>query len=170
MCPYEYRGCEWIGELREVQAHLEFGNCNHSGDTCTHCKKTYPVLALPEHEKACQWALVNCPNGCGKVGIIRHMLKFHRWSCKFELISCSNGCPDKVKRQDYTDHLTNVCGLRQKQCSYCRTIYTAMEYSIHEAECTQFPVECPNSCGRVGILCGNLATHRRKCKLELVLC
>ena len=171
LCPYQYNGCEWIGELRNLQDHWELKNgCDYSENKCLHCDKIFTTKNFSKHESVCEKAPVDCPNSCGESQILRCELNLHKRKCKFEILSCENGCTKIIERQDMENHLENKCELRPQRCSYCDFTCTAREYSAHEKDCKMFPIECPNGCGGKGIDRSNLSSHRNVCELELVAC
>ncbi|KAL9954659.1 hypothetical protein ACROYT_G042224 [Oculina patagonica] len=80
-CPNDKTGCQWIGELRGVQKHIDF------------CKR-YPC---------------SCPQKCGKNNIPREELNCHiENDCPLTKLDCSYvhvGCKEKVARKALSRHL-----------------------------------------------------------------
>ena len=116
-CQNSSRGCEWEGELGNVESHqngvcgyqlVQCGNkCGaemerrevekHKKDhcelrmyECPYCKRyknTYKKVTS-EHFKECNWFPLDCPNNCGKEGIWRGDMSSHLCACPEEVVAC----------------------------------------------------------------------------------
>ena len=115
-CQNGYRGCEWEGELGNVESHqngvcgyqlVQCGNkCGaemerrevekHKKDHCElrlykcpycRCWDTYKKVTS-EHFKECPFFPLDCPNNCGKKGIRRVDISSHLALCPEEVLPC----------------------------------------------------------------------------------
>ena len=101
-------------------------------------------------------------------------MEAHRRECPLEEVECeyrSVGCQMKMKRKALLDHLAYHCLYRSINCQYCNFRATLLEIQEKHMEiCLQYPLNCPNKCGAVGITRGTMEAHRRECPLEEVEC
>ena len=115
-CQNSSRGCEWVGELGNVESHqngvcgyqlVQCGNkCGaeierrdvdeHEEDycelrmyECPDCcfEDTYQKISS-EHFKVCPFFPIDCPNNCGKKEIIRQYMSSHIYTCPEEVVPC----------------------------------------------------------------------------------
>ena len=116
-CQNSSRGCEWEGELGNVESHQN-GVCGYQlvqcGNKCgaemerrevelheeDHCElrmyecpycvlncDTYKKITI-EHFKDCHSFPLDCPNNCGKKGIRREDMSSHLALCPKEVVPC----------------------------------------------------------------------------------
>ena len=68
-------------------------------------------------------------------------------------MSCPLGCVDTnkrvviVERRMLGEH-RNICTMRVIACEYCGNGQKACEMEVHFDRCTDYPVPCPNNCGK----------------------
>ena len=116
-CQNSSRGCEWEGELGNVESHqngvcgyqlVQCGNMcgvemerrkveKHKKDhcelrlyECPYCslyEDTYKKVTS-EHLKECPIFPLDCPNNCGKKRIIRRYMSFHLRECPEKVVPC----------------------------------------------------------------------------------
>ena len=130
----EIAGCEWVGQVREVSAHLAEScewealpcpnaaegcqesllrkdaalhaseTCAYKTSPCAHCGARFRALA--EHEGICPDAKIACPNaGCG-VAVARGGIEAHRGVCGREQVACpSPGCEERMARAEVEQHV-----------------------------------------------------------------
>ena len=201
-CSNQKKGCNWTGELRNLAQHdqSESGcgyrevDCPNKCNTpvlrkdlpnhiqqdcpmrliqCSYCLNTYLKKDLAEHLQECTHYPIECPNGCGEIGLIRRDENLHRAVCKFEVIACENaekGCEVELQRRSMKSHQKEQCQYRRTRCKHCKESIIYIHLQEHEDVCDRFPVQCPNDCGNRKIERCKLQLHRTTCLMELVQC
>ena len=102
-CANKEQGCQWVGELSQLDNHL---NSN------------------PTQEKQLE-------------------------GCKFTLIKCIHGS-GLVQRSNIHVHQSLQCSKRPFSCEYCKDFDSTYEDVItnHWLECSYYPIQCTNRCGK----------------------
>ena len=123
-CTHKKSGCEWTGELRQLDSHLnELSTSVNAGamPSTTNLSKDQP--SSPDTTdplfKGCQFIEVRCRN-CSAI-VVRGQMKKH----------------------------LDVCPNKPVKCKYCKSV-TATPKELEEHHypvCPKFPVACPNKCG-----------------------
>ena len=142
-CTHKKIGCEWVGELRELDSHLNdqaklsmsvvVSNDSVAGHQPTPSDTADPLL------DGCQFVEVNCRN-----------------------------CLTAVQRNLMKDHL-GVCPNIPMTCKHCNFTANLRELERHHRVCPKFFISCPNECGSK-ILQKNLAKHLKVCGLRKLEC
>ena len=106
-CPYKGNGCDWVGEVGNVDRH--FASCLKRPSQCNFCdfKSTYEVVTN-NHIPVCVKYPEPCPNHCEIGAIPRFKVKQHLSKCPLQLVECKFakfGCQEKILRQDMTCHM-----------------------------------------------------------------
>ncbi|XP_065902979.1 TNF receptor-associated factor 4-like [Dysidea avara] len=120
MCTNKGRGCEWQGELNNINNHL--GNsdgCQFEDVQCSNkCGKMLQRRYLPSHvETECPSRIVKCPL-CQISGGHRFIVGEHKEQCPKLPMSCPNKCmAKKIAREDMEAH-RKECPLEMVQCDY----------------------------------------------------
>ena len=176
-CTHRGEGCQWIGELGNLQTHL------NSRYKCKHCsyEDTHQQITTFHYNKCPEYPL-DCPNKCGAKSIKRNDMSAHRDECPEETIRCPNKCGfyrESIKRKDLPDHLSNECYLRKYKCEYCGRVDTYEKITgernrtfrqAHYDTCREYPLECPNTCWSLTIKRKDMSAHRDKCPEEPMEC
>ena len=117
-CSNKDKGCKWLGEINDVQNHLESdegcefeevkcpewcgilvqrryladhaeNDCPLRVVECQYCHIKGPYkFVTHEHNKICLKVPVDCPNHCDVENILREDLDEHRKVCSLEMVSC----------------------------------------------------------------------------------
>ncbi|XP_065901944.1 TNF receptor-associated factor 4-like [Dysidea avara] len=118
MCSNQERGCEWQGELNDINNHLvnsdgcHFENvkcsnecgkmlqrryltshveteCPHRKIDCQYCDITGEQQFIEgEHKEQCPKLALPCPNKCEVESLLREDMEAHRKECPFEMVQC----------------------------------------------------------------------------------
>ena len=119
-CQFRAKGCEWEGELRDLEQHLDpvCGHCKFNGVLCTKgCGQTVLRSHLETH------LLNECPHRdqkcqhCSKVIPFMQMSAHLETECPHVPLSCPNGCSERVLRCNISKHV-DVCPMRIVQCNF----------------------------------------------------
>ena len=120
-CTNKEQGCEWIGELRHLDEHLNlnpqpehrFFGCEFAEETCILCKQPYPRGMLEEHEmKKCLQRPYTCEYCNNYTGTCEDVVGKHWNECPFRAVPCANECGVCPLRKDFDYHLNYECELR----------------------------------------------------------
>ena len=159
--------------------HLFCSEClrKNNSETCPFCRNKIEEEPRRDrfNEREIKNLLVKCQNsskGCtweGELGLAEHHLQE---CCDYELVQCLNQCGLDVARKEMEKHSQDECELRQCHCPYCPWYSDTYKKvtSEHFAECSSYPLNCPNNCGEQGIKRGNLPSHLAVCPEEAVPC
>ena len=155
-CSNHDKGCDWTGEMTNLQRHFspDSGRFRASLEGCAffeiRCSCWHWTGERRHHEehlrsdKGCPDYLVQCPNKC-------------------------QGGNTKVLRKHLSNHLNNRCEYRLRSCQYCRE-HMWNDRSSHESICPKFPTECPNICGKEGLVRETIEAHHQTCKYDVIPC
>ena len=128
-CQYYDEGCEYVGEVRYLQNHIErcaiacpfdCGNfsrrakmkehknlhCPNRPIKCENCDyyNTFAIVTK-KHYPICPQSPVDCPNHCPVEGLRRHQLEQHLNECSYQLLDCPKiGCSVRLPRGEISKH------------------------------------------------------------------
>ena len=103
-CPNE---CQMKIQRRQVQTHLQ-SKCPKRLFTCPHCKEAgiYTDITTT-HLRKCPGVKIQCPHSCGVQNIRRKKLPEHLSNCPNEVIPCNwseIGCTTRLPRKTMKNH------------------------------------------------------------------
>ena len=84
--------------------------------------------------------------GCTWKGELR-TLKDHIAECQCATVPCSS-CGAHVMRRYMSNHLKMACSERETSCYRCQKSFRFLDMKKHRSECPQFPLRCPQGCGK----------------------
>ena len=125
-CTNKLEGCEWEGNLEELEGHLDLGsvegNCDFVRVMCpSQCGKHVQRCNLRSHKsKECENRQFACIY-CDEVSTHKAIINNHWPVCKRFPLVCPNQCSieDKIERQFLQRHLQEECPALQKvPCKY----------------------------------------------------
>ena len=134
-CAMKQKGCEWVGQLEQLDAHLDTDcqyvdvecpskcdkkvqkrnlashleiDCHKREFMCPYCtyKATFEIVSNV-HWPECLLFPLKCPNRCG-VTCEREFIDDHMQLCSLEEVECEvsfAGCKEKFLRQDQDEHM-----------------------------------------------------------------
>ena len=134
-CAMKQKGCEWVGQLEQLDAHLDTDcqyvdvecpskcdhkvqkrnlathlemNCHKREFMCPYCtyKATFEIVSNV-HWPECLLFPLKCPNRCG-VTCEREFIDDHMQLCSLEEVECEvsfAGCKEKFLREDQDEHM-----------------------------------------------------------------
>ena len=134
LCTNKKKGCDWVGELRAINEHLESAegcrcvsvicrngcgrkilrknlvhhlliSCPSRQEECKHCCAIGGHRYITgRHKKLCPKLPLACPNRCKRDKINREDMAEHRRSCPLEIVWCTYGCNVQFARKDQEEH------------------------------------------------------------------
>ena len=139
-CTNKGRGCEWEGELNDINNHLESGKgCQFEEVKCSkECGKMIERRYLTSHvETECPHRKVNCQY-CHDTGEHQFIEGQHKEECPKFPLPCPNKCEvGSVPREDMKAH-RKECPLEMIQCEYhnvgCEVKMARKDREKHENE------------------------------------
>ena len=126
-CSFKSQGCDWRGELRQLDQHL---NSNSSQDNllagcdflticCDYCQHTMYRRQLPEHRnKECLKRPFTCPTCKEYESDYEDVTSTHMPECKCRPVECPNKCGLVVEAQNLQAHLSSDCELAEVECEF----------------------------------------------------
>lgn len=144
------------------------------GRPCPHCGKELAFIALQKQRTEILGSRVFCDmkqQGCNWEGEVQD-LDQHQDICEHVYIPCTKRCGLlQIKRGQMEEHLQSACPEREYSCPHCNYKGTyRLVTSAHYAECSYFPLKCPNECGVEGER-DDMQTHlQRECPLQYIPC
>ena len=138
-CTNKGKGCEWQGELNNINGHLLREGCMYESIECTNgCGEMLQRRCLTQHTATeCSHRKINCPH-CNLSGRHHFITGDHMRECPKVIIACPNHCEtDNILREDMDEH-RKVCSLEVVSCKYmklgCGTRMARKEVEKHGKE------------------------------------
>ena len=140
-CPHKCHGCEWIGELRSMENHINKNSNDSTGCPFTElqcsngCGVVMQRRLVEGHLKSeCELREVKCEY-CNTTGSYQWINSSHQEECPKYPVECPNHCEaGHVKREEISKHLEE-CPLAIVECPYaavgCESIVRRKEQMEH---------------------------------------
>ena len=146
-CVHQKSGCEWIGELGELERHLnpntelgrQFIGCAYAEVACTYCHKYFQRRHVHAHEsESCPQRPFSC-DYCEDYGSVYEDVVNNHWPvCKWYPVPCPNECGVNPERQNVETHVNTVCPLTVVNCDFhyagCEVQLVRKDMPTHLAE------------------------------------
>jgi TRAF-type zinc finger len=137
-CPYNSRGCEFVGNLSRIAKHKttcvhaivtcrrcmeemqakdaqlhQLERCLRRDTECMYCSKTIAYEEVKTHlNEDCTQVPLDCPNDCGVAPMLRAQLKGHTDDiCPSQPCKCRYfecGCTELIARRDMKEHMKDA--------------------------------------------------------------
>ena len=120
-CPSKNQGCDWEGELRHLDGHLNtnsqgqqrFLGCEFVEKECSMCFNLFPRGILEMHEmKKCPSRPYTCEYCSNYNSTFEDVVQKHWLECPYRSVPCTNECGVYPLRKDLQYHLEHECDLR----------------------------------------------------------
>ena len=142
-CVMNNSGCKWIGELGQLDSHLnskpnpdkQLAGCKYIKIECIYCSKMLKRSDISVHQKDhCKKRPYNCCYCQSYESNYGSVVKEHWPVCVFYPVECSN-CGTKVPRQSMKDHLSSMCSKVGILCTAgCKQIILLQDMFTHLIE------------------------------------
>ena len=124
-CPHRAEGCEWQGELRSLEQHLntnssEEGGCKYVGVDCPYaCGERVQRRSLEEHKSQhCPLRPFTCQY-CSHTAAFQAVTEEHWPVCEKYPLQCPYECgEEEMERKCLKEHLEQTCPLEVIQCEF----------------------------------------------------
>ena len=146
-CVHQKSACEWIGELGELDRHLnlnqELGKklvgCAFATVACTNCCEYFQRRHVHAHEtESCPQRPFSCDHCEDYESVYEDVVNNHWPVCKCYPVPCPNECGVSPERQNVETHLNTVCSLTVVNCDFhyagCEVQLVRKEVSTHLAK------------------------------------
>ena len=136
-CTNKEQGCEWQGEVNDVNGHL--GNCLFQVIYCPYeCGGCSQRQHLTSHiEMECPRRTVSCQY-CNEVGEYQFIEGQHKEVCPKFPVQCPNECEIETIHRDKVEEHREVCPLEMIQCDYhvvgCKVKMARKDMNTHKQE------------------------------------
>ena len=120
--PRRLEGCQWMGELGELDKHLNLpGNqldgCEYAKIECKFCSERFQRKEIDNHQLTkCPKRTFNCIH-CGYSDAYEVVTKTHFSLCPKFPMPCSK-CKNKYERQNLDNHVNKECPLTPVACDF----------------------------------------------------
>ena len=146
-CVHQKSGCEWTGELGELERHLNLDpklskqlvGCAFVEVACTHCCEYFQRRHVHAHEsESCPQRPFSC-DYCEDYGSVYEDVVNNHWPvCKCYPVPCPNECGVSPERQNVETHVNTVCPLTVVNCDFhyagCEVQLVRKDMLTHLAE------------------------------------
>ena len=123
-CSNKDDGCDWQGELGQLDKHLNLNpdqeiGCSYTKVKCLHCSELHQRRSIKCHQIfKCLLRPFTCKM-CKKFkSTYEDVTKNHTPSCKCRSVECPNTCGNTIPHQDLQEHLSSVCPLSMVECEF----------------------------------------------------
>ena len=122
-CLNHEEGCDWEGDLAELNGHLNIGNrlngCLYVEVACFYkCSVKMKRHLLEDHEKKeCPQRPYSCKY-CMVKGTYSEITNVHYKQCQNYPIPCPNKCGQKIPRLQLDHHIQAICPMQPVVCEY----------------------------------------------------
>ena len=126
-CSFKSRGCDWRGELRQLDQHLNsnssqgnlLAGCAFLCIRCDYCQHAMCRRKLRIHRnKECLKRPFTCPTCKEYESDYEDVTSTHMPECKCRPVECPNKCGLVVEAQNLQDHLSSDCELAEVECEF----------------------------------------------------
>ena len=120
-CIYAYMGCDWVGELAELDAHLDGEDgrgCSYHSVKCKYCSCSFQRSTVYVHQsRDCSLRPYTCEY-CNKYTASYEEVEInHIPLCESYPIECFNNCGEKIRRCDIESHINSTCTQEKIECA-----------------------------------------------------
>ena len=126
-CTHEKEGCQWTGELGELEKHLnespQLGDrvrgCQYTEVECCQCAEYLPRRGITTHEiEECPRRPFSCDYCSNYQADYESVVTKHWPMCGFRPVPCPNWCGVYPERQNLEQHFSEVCPLSTVSCDF----------------------------------------------------
>ena len=154
-CPNSQLGCDWVGELKEAQHHvdIERDDCDFVEVLCDYdCGEEIKRCSLAEHKTSACPARPHTCEHCGLKGKWESITNTHMVVCESYPMECPNKCgAGEIQRKYLDKHVKEVCPLELVACEYS---FAGCHVRIHRKDLSKHLSESmPSHLSLLAVLC-----------------
>ena len=141
-CGNKSQGCQWVGELRQLDDHLnvdpskekQFEGCQFTHIQCLYCDKHGYRSIIQSHQKEdCLKRPFKCCH-CNSYESTYQDVTTNHWPiCQYHSEPCPNMCGFKFSQRnprDLDSHILNDCPLTKIDCEYISVLVVMLKYYV----------------------------------------
>ena len=145
-CSNKDEGCEWVGELGDIERHLnskpspkrQLEGCLFEEVVCVYCACLFQRRYIHDHQSnKCPKRQFQCEH-CGEIDSYENITEIHSQNCPSFPIACRQHCGKNVQRQEMDNHVSRDCPLTKIDCVYkifgCEVRPARKDLSTHITE------------------------------------
>ena len=131
ICIYSKRGCQWSGNLKELQGHIN-SDCTSVKMLCISCQNSFFRKEIELHYNSCSERVIRCEfceipykKKDSKVNTVFHFFLTHKCLyqlhivlCKENPRQCENECGRLIPSKLMQAHLLRDCTRRSTECQF----------------------------------------------------
>ena len=139
-CSHEKEGCQWTGQLGELDKHLKENpkpdeqllGCEYAKICCVHCSELFlrPSIATHQNEE-CPQRPFSCIFCRSYKSSHEDVVNSHWHVCDCYPVSCPNQCGVEPERQNLEHHVSSECPLTVVNCDFR---YAGCEVKLHRKD------------------------------------
>ncbi len=125
-CSHQKDGCEWTGELRQLDEHLntdpqpekQLDGCQLANINCMLCTKEVARRHIEAHQTKCTNRPFTC-HYCNEYKTTFNDVMNNHWPvCGSFPVPCPNQCDSTIQRQNIDSHVADECPLTTINCDF----------------------------------------------------
>ena len=144
LCGHQKLGCQWVGELRELDDHLnespilgrQFVGCEFAEVECNDCGKSFQRQHFKAHQL--EQHLFSCEYCHNYESYFEDVVKNHYPICGFYPVPCPNECGVYPERENLDHHVSKECPLTVVYCDFhyagCELQFLRIDMPAHLTE------------------------------------
>ena len=126
-CCQRGEGCDWVGELGELDRHLNLQpppekllvGCQFAEVDCTYCVQPFQRRYVQVHQsRDCPKRPYTCQYCTKYMAAYKELTQNHWPVCPFFPLSCPNNCELVLQRQEVEHHVSQDCPLTVVKCDF----------------------------------------------------
>ena len=127
-CPNKESGCDWQGELGQLDQHLnlnpdrdkQFQGCAYTEVKCLYCNEPHPRCKIEHHQTSqCAKRPFTCSVCEEYESTYTDVVTNHSPVCKCRPVECPNSCgTNNLQHQHLEDHVSTQCPLTYVECEF----------------------------------------------------
>ena len=126
-CSNKDEGCDWQGELGQLDKHLNLNpdqdkqeiGCAYTKVKCLHCSELYQRRSIKCHQiSKCLLRPFSCEMCKEFKSTYDDVVKNHAPLCKCRPVECPNTCGNTLQHQELEEHLSSTCPLSMVECEF----------------------------------------------------
>ena len=143
-CSHEKEGCQWTGQLGELDKHLnenpkpdeQLLGCEYAKICCVHCSELFlrPSIATHQNED-CPQRPFSCIYCRSYKSSHEDVVNSHWYVCDCYPVSCPNQCGVEPERQNLEHHVSSECPLTVVNCDFryagCEVALPRKDMPVH---------------------------------------
>ena len=142
-CPNKSKGCDWVGDLGEIDVHLnqspvlryQTNGCHFIYIQCCYCSKKIQRNQICDHFSVCPKRPYKCEYCQGYDSFFEDVSCNHWPICDFYPIICPNDCSECIPRHSVHVHVVKYCSMTVIECEFkqfgCTAKFTRRDMSSH---------------------------------------